>query len=65
MYKHCCCGKDDMLHSQFYFEVPLCCSAGFRPAIACLENLKDNPSCHPVELPSDYYHSANVFHIAS
>ena len=36
-------------------------STGFRPAIACLENLKDNPQCPPVQLPTDYYHSTNVF----
>ena len=46
---------------ELYTASSFLASTGFRPAIACLENLKDNPPCHPVELPSDYYHSPNAF----
>lgn len=46
---------------ELYTSSSFLASTGFRPAIACLENLKDNPPCQPVELPSDYYHSTNVF----
>lgn len=46
---------------DFYTASSFLVSTGFRPAIACLENLKDNPLCQPVQLPSDYYHSANAF----
>ena len=46
---------------ELYTSSSFLASTGFRPAIAYLENLKDNPSCQPVELPSDYYHSANAF----
>ena len=46
---------------ELYTSSSFLASTGFRPAIACLENLKDNPPCQPVELPSDYYHSTNAF----
>lgn len=46
---------------DFYTASSFLVSTGFRPAIACLENLKDNPLCQPVQLPSDYYHSTNAF----
>ena len=50
---------------ELYTSSSFLASTGFRPAIACLENLKDNPLCAPVELPSDYYHSANAFQTSS
>ena len=34
---------------------------GFRPAIACLERLKDNPPCEPVVLPQSYYQCTDAF----
>ena len=46
---------------ELYTSSSFLASTGFRPAIACLENLKDNPPCQPVELPSEYYHSTNAF----
>ena len=35
--------------------------SGFRPALACLERLKDNPPCGKVQLPEEYYHSTEAF----
>ena len=46
---------------DLYTSSSFLASTGFRPAIACLENLKDNPPCPPIQLPSDYYHSTNAF----
>ena len=46
---------------DLYTSSSFLATTGFRPALACLENLKDNPSCEPVQLPSDYYHTTNVF----
>ena len=37
------------------------CRVGFRPALACLERLKDNPVCGSVQLPEEYYHSTEAF----
>ena len=36
-------------------------STGFRPALACLERLKDNPSCQPVRLPQHYFQFTEAF----
>ena len=50
----CVCVAIRIILSQFIF-------AGFRPAIACLERLKDNPTCSPVRLPEDYYQCLDAF----
>ena len=36
-------------------------SAGFRPALVCLERLRDNPPCQPVQLPHEYYQYTDAF----
>ena len=46
---------------DLYTSSSFLASTGFRPAIACLENLKDNPPCQPVQLPSNYYGVTTVF----
>lgn len=46
---------------ELYTAASFLTTTGFRPAIACLERLKDNPSCEPVSLPQNYYQAEEAF----
>ena len=51
--------SSSLLSSSLLFTSPS--STGFRPALVCLERLRDNPPCQPVQLPHAYYQHTDAF----